>query len=110
MKRILPIVLLVLTVVLIATATIRPSEGPSSKSPEGAVQAMFNRVRAHDYGGAYDYVAKSSNTLRPRRFARIHAMGSLACSPTSPSMNPADASVVMAQATAVGPVYSRYSR
>ena len=62
MKRILPIVLLVLTVVLIAAATIRPSEGASSKSPEGAVQAMFNRVRAHDYAGAYDYVAKSSNT------------------------------------------------
>lgn len=62
MKRILPIVLIVLTVVLIAAATIRPSEGPSAKSPEGAVHAMLNRVRAHDYAGAYDYVAKSSNT------------------------------------------------
>ena len=61
MKRILPIVLLVLTALLIAAATIRPSEGASSKSPEGAVQAMFNRVKAHDYGAAYGYVAKSGN-------------------------------------------------
>ncbi len=62
MKRTLPIVLAVLTVVLIAAATIRPKEGASSKSPEGAVQAMFSRLRAHDYAAAYDYVAQSSNT------------------------------------------------
>jgi len=61
MKRTLPIVLIVLTVVLIAAATIRPNEGPSSSSPEGAVHAMLNRVRSHDYAGAYNYVAKSSN-------------------------------------------------
>jgi hypothetical protein len=62
MKRILPIALIVLTVVLIAAATIRPSEGPSSKSPEGAVQAMLGRVKAHDYAAAYQDVAKSSDT------------------------------------------------
>jgi hypothetical protein len=62
MRRRLPIVLIVLTVVLIAAATIRPSEGASSKSPESAVQTLFNHVRSHDYAGAYAYVAKSSNT------------------------------------------------
>jgi hypothetical protein len=51
-----------LTVVLIAAATMRPTEGGSSKSPEAAVQALFNHVRSHDYAGAYSYVAKSSNT------------------------------------------------
>jgi hypothetical protein len=69
MKRILPIILIVLTVVLIAAATIRPTDGASAKSPEGAVQALFNHVRAHDYAGAYSYVAKSSNTDE-KAFAR----------------------------------------
>jgi hypothetical protein len=62
MRRTLPVILIVLTVVLIAAATIRPGEGSSSKSPEGAVQAMFAHVKSRDYPGAYSYVAKSSNT------------------------------------------------
>lgn len=61
MKRTLPIVLIVLTVVLIAAATIRPSEGAGSKSPEAAVQSLFAHVKSHNYPGAYAYVAKSSN-------------------------------------------------
>ncbi len=62
MKRILPIVILVLTVVLIAMATIQPDELSPAKSPEGAVQSLFAHVRSHDYQGAYSYVAKSSDT------------------------------------------------
>ncbi len=61
MKRTLPIILIVLTVALIALATIRPSEGASPNSPQAAVQALFNRVKAHDYAAAYDYVAKQGN-------------------------------------------------
>ena len=61
MKRVLPIVIIVLTVVLIAMATIQPNELSPAKSPEGAVQSLFAHVRAHDYKGAYSYVAKSSD-------------------------------------------------
>lgn len=62
MKRTLPIVLIVLTVVLIAAATIHTTAGASSTSPEGAVQAMFRDVKAHNYAGAYSHVAQSANT------------------------------------------------
>ena len=59
MKRLLPIVLIVLAVVLVAMATIQPNQLSPAKSPEGAVQAMFARVKAHDYRGAYSYVANN---------------------------------------------------
>ena len=69
MKRVLPSALIILTAVLIAAGTIHPSEGGSANSPESAVQAMFARVKARDYAGAYSYVAKQSNTDLPS-FAR----------------------------------------
>jgi len=59
MKRILPIVIIVLTVVLIAMATIQPKQLSPAKSPEGAVQALFAHVKARDYPGAYSYVARN---------------------------------------------------
>ena len=62
MKRILPIVLLIFTVVLVAMATIQPNQVSPAKSPEGAVQALMARVKSHDYKGAYAYVARSSDT------------------------------------------------
>ena len=45
MKRILPIILIVLTVVLVAMATMQPSELSPATSPEGAVQSL---VRARE--------------------------------------------------------------
>lgn len=115
MRRILPIILIVLTVVLIAAATIRPSEVSSAKSPEGAVQALFGHVRSHDYQGAYSYVAKSSNTDQ-QDFARDLAGrdGSLR---TYSSLQQADTKVLhendtqamvratLQYATAVGAIY-----
>ena len=62
MKRILPIVIVVLTVVLVAMATIQPNQLSPATSPEGAVQALFNHVKARDYRGAYSYVAKSADS------------------------------------------------
>ena len=53
MKRLLPIVIIVLTVVLVAMATMQPSELSPATSPEGAVQSLFAHVKAHDYKGAY---------------------------------------------------------
>lgn len=61
MKRIFPIILIVLTIVFVAAGTIRTSDIAPAKSPEGAVQSLFAHVKSHDYAGAYAYVAKSSN-------------------------------------------------
>ncbi len=62
MKRVLPIVILIVTVVLVAVGTVRPSELSPAKSPEGAVQALFAHVKTRDYRGAYSYVAPSSDS------------------------------------------------
>ena len=62
MKRVLPILIIVLTVVLIAMATVRPSELSPAKSPEGAVQSLLAHVKAHDYKGAYSYIAQSGDS------------------------------------------------
>lgn len=62
MKRILPIVILILTVVLIAMATIQPNRvSGGAKTPDGAVQALLAQVKAHDFKGAYSYVAHGSD-------------------------------------------------
>jgi len=61
MKRILPILIIVLTVVLVAVATIQPNQLSPATSPQAAVQALFNHVKARDYHGAYSYVAKSAD-------------------------------------------------
>ncbi len=62
MKRLLPIVLVVLTVVLIAAATIRPSDLAPATTPESAVQQLLVHAKNHDWSGAFSYVAKASNT------------------------------------------------
>jgi len=62
MKRVLPIVILVLTAVLIAMATIQTNQLSPATSPEGAVQSLLAHVKAHDYKGAYSYVANSGDT------------------------------------------------
>ncbi len=62
MKLVLPIILIVLTVVLVAMATIQPNQLSPATSPEGAVQALLNHVKAHDYRGAYSYVAQSADS------------------------------------------------
>ena len=62
MKRVLPIVLLIVTVVLVAMATVQPSQLSPAKSPEGAVRSLFAHVKGHDYRGAYAYVANTGNS------------------------------------------------
>ena len=69
MKRLLPIVLVVLAVVLIVMATMQPSESSAATSPEGAVQSLFAHVKAHDYKGAYSFVANGGDTTEAA-FAR----------------------------------------
>jgi len=60
MSRILPIALIVLAVAFIAMATIQPNQLSPATSPQGAVEAMFNQVKARDYSGAFRYVANSA--------------------------------------------------
>ncbi len=62
MYRILPIILVVLAVVLIAAATVHPNELKPASTPEGAVQSMLSHAQGRDFQGAFNYVAKSSNT------------------------------------------------
>jgi hypothetical protein len=62
MKRALPIILIVLAVVLVAMATIQPNQISPARSPEGAVLALLDHVKAHDFRGAYAYVAKSGDS------------------------------------------------
>jgi len=62
MKRIIPVMLAILTVALVAAATIHSSELKPATTPEGAVQLLLDRARSRDFSGAFNYVAKSSNT------------------------------------------------
>ena len=78
----LPIVLLVVTVVLVAAATIRPNELSPAKSPEGAVQSLFAHVKAHDYRGAYAYVANRATMPTSRHSLAIFPGATAACAPT----------------------------
>jgi hypothetical protein len=60
MKKTLPIVAAVITILLIAAGSVRASR-PRPTTPEGAVQAMFSEVQARDWNAAMDYVSKSSD-------------------------------------------------
>ena len=64
MNRILPVALIVATVLLVAAGSVRGNSSRAAATPEAAVQAMFNRVQARDFNGAFTYVAKSSNSNR----------------------------------------------
>jgi hypothetical protein len=62
MKRILPVVLVILAAVLIGMATVHTSELKPAATPEGAVQSLLSRAKGRDFAGAFNYVSKSSNT------------------------------------------------
>jgi hypothetical protein len=61
MGRILTIIFAVVTVGLIAVGSIHGSSTAPASTPEGAVQSMFDNAKGHNWGGAYSYVAASSN-------------------------------------------------
>jgi hypothetical protein len=69
MSRVLPIVFALLVVALIALGAIHKSSTAPASSPEGAVQSMFEDVKAHNWKAAYSYVAPSSN-VDPSNFQR----------------------------------------
>ena len=60
MGRLLTIIFAGLTILLIAVGTVHGSKTARASTPEGAVQSMFDNAKAHDWEGAYSYVAPSS--------------------------------------------------
>jgi hypothetical protein len=62
MYRIIPVILVALTIGLIALGTVQTSEGSASKTPDGAVRALFEHAKTRDFRGAYQLVSASSNT------------------------------------------------
>jgi hypothetical protein len=61
MNRTLPLGFAVLTVALVVMGTPHRSATAPASTPEGAVQSMFANVKAHDWKGAYSYVAPGNN-------------------------------------------------
>jgi len=61
MNRLWPIVFAILTVVLVAAGSVHKSSTSPASTPEGAVQSMFDNVRAHNFKAAYTYVLPASN-------------------------------------------------
>lgn len=68
MKRILPIIMVVLAAALIAAGTIHSTSLVPATTPEDAVKSLLSHVKANkawrtkDLEGAYSYVAKQSDT------------------------------------------------
>ncbi|HYG97836.1 MAG TPA: hypothetical protein VD837_01805 [Terriglobales bacterium] len=63
MKRVLPIVVIVLTVVFVAVGTMRMSQSRPN-TPEGAVHSLFDHAKARDWAGAFRFVANSKDVNR----------------------------------------------
>lgn len=61
MSRLLSLVFAALTVALIAIGTAHRSTTAPASTPEGAVQSMFRNAKAHNWQGAYSYVAAGSD-------------------------------------------------
>jgi hypothetical protein len=59
MKRFLPVLVLVLTVVVIAAGSLHTKLKPTT--PDGTVQMMFASVKARDWDAAFAYVANASS-------------------------------------------------
>ncbi|HEX4663174.1 MAG TPA: hypothetical protein VH196_02210, partial [Terriglobales bacterium] len=61
MNRIFAIIMIVITGALLALGTAPTKEKERTTSPEGTVQAFYDRVKSDDYHGAYSLIAPSSN-------------------------------------------------
>jgi hypothetical protein len=92
MKRILPIITAVLTIAFIAAATVQPGRFAPATTPDGAVQALFDRAKAKDWDGAFSYVANTSS-VDPAMFRRS-LLGSDASLKTYSQLQKADTKVL----------------
>jgi hypothetical protein len=69
MNRFLPIAIAVITVALIAAATVRSSSVVPATTPEGAVQSLFAHAKNRNWDGALAYVANRSG-IDPQLFRK----------------------------------------
>jgi hypothetical protein len=60
MKRVLPVIVIVLTAVFIAVGSMKGSS-VDTDTPDGAVQALFLQAKARNWQGAFKYVANAAN-------------------------------------------------
>jgi hypothetical protein len=65
MNKLLPLAIAALTVVLIVVGSVHGNRLAAASTPDAAVRAMYEQVKARDFGGAFTYVAKQSNTDLP---------------------------------------------
>jgi hypothetical protein len=72
MNRLLPVISLVLLVALVAMATVRGATLLPARSPQSAVQSLFDQVRARNLDAAYSYVAPRSNVDRGTFFRDLN--------------------------------------
>src|SRR3954464_2140835 len=61
MNRLFAIIMIVITGALLALGTAPTKEKEKTTSPEGTVQAFYDRVKSDDYHGAYSLISPSSN-------------------------------------------------
>jgi len=61
MNRLFAILMIVITAALLALGTAPTKEKEKTTSPEGTVQAFYDRVKSDDYHGAYSLISPSSN-------------------------------------------------
>jgi hypothetical protein len=61
MNRLFAIIMIIITGALLALGTAPTKEKERTTSPEGTVQAFYDRVKSDDYHGAYSLIAPSSN-------------------------------------------------
>lgn len=60
-RGILPLVLAALLVALVAVSTVGAGKLLPATTPQGAVQSLFDHVKARDFKGAFSYVASASS-------------------------------------------------
>jgi hypothetical protein len=61
MNRIIPILMIVLTIAFVAAGTGPGKLKDNTNSPEGTVQSFYDHVKSEDYRGAYALLSPSSN-------------------------------------------------
>jgi hypothetical protein len=62
MRKVLPVVLIVLAAALIAAATLHTSAIAPAATPERAVQSLLSHIKSHDVPGAYRFVVSGAGS------------------------------------------------
>jgi hypothetical protein len=71
MNRLFAIIMIVITGALLALGTAPSRKKEQTNTPEGTVQAFYDRVKSDDYHGAYALISPSSNVDFPTMYHDI---------------------------------------